>query len=43
LSAAEIAQIKSTTMRELMLRHYDLADVIGDEAFRPVTMWDGAA
>jgi len=42
-SAAEIAQIKSTTMRELMLRHYDLADVIGDEAFRPVTMWDGAA
>ena len=35
----ELAQIKSLTMRDLMLRHYDLEGTMPDEAFRPLTIW----
>ena len=41
-SDAELAQIKAVTMRDLMLRHFDLDGVIGDEAFRPVALWEAA-
>jgi peroxidase len=39
----EIAEIKGTTMRDLLVRHYDIADVVGDEAFRPVSFGEGSA
>jgi peroxidase len=39
----ELAAIKATTMRDLLLRHYDLdPDHVPDNAFRPSNLWKGA-
>jgi peroxidase len=41
LTPAELAEIKGTTMRDLLVRHFDLTDV-PDEAFRTLTYGESA-
>jgi peroxidase len=39
-SADELAAIKATTMRDLLLRHFELnPDHVPDQAFRPLEIW----
>ena len=42
-TAEEVAAIKATSMRDLLLRHFDLdPDHIPDNAFRPLEIWTEA-